>query len=404
MPTDVVANDLVTLLATHADAVAAALAAATKALANTLDDLKEEGPYDETFALRFVLSNMKEGPNVTADNLIKTIKWRRENASWLTATKNEDFNAIERFVAAGYHGATHEGNPLYIVRAGISNAVALMDACKEEDVVRWMLWKREQGFQTCDRLTRETGTMHRMLVVNDLNHVSLVSGQDPRFRAVLAKVSKMSEVYYPQLLGRSVLINVPRLFSALFSAFKLILSKKMLAKIAICPGRTLTEDISRCPFASKVVNLDTLPTFLGGRCRCKPGCISEVPNDQTENVCRVGGDGMSLCKVAARDKHDVYLEVDAGDKVGYSLQVEERGVEISVVLKDEDGGELTLVQPRKHKAEDGLHEGVVACPTKGTLVLHFDNTYSYFREKSIRYSASVLSVTGNADDDADAEG
>jgi hypothetical protein len=42
--------------------------------------------------------------------------------------------------------------------------------------------------------------------------------------------------------------------------------------VAICPGDTLKGDISKCPFA-KLINLQTLPSFLGGECRCKGGCI-----------------------------------------------------------------------------------------------------------------------------------
>ena len=295
---------------------------------------------------------------------------------------------IERYVVADYRRETKEGSPLYIVRAGVSNTAALIESCKEEDIVRWMLWRRELGFQKCDRLTRETGKMHRMTVVNDLNHLSLLNGQDKRFRAVLSKTSKLSEVYYPQLLGKAVLINLPRVFSAIFAGFKLVMSKRLLAKITLCPGITLSEDVARCPFASKHLNLDDLPTFLGGRCRCKPGCVSGVPNDQTEHVCRRGGDGMAQCTVAARDKHDVFVEVDAGDGVRHSVVVEERGVEVSVVLREADGGERTLAQPVKVKAEDGVYEGAVKAPGKGTVILRFDNTYSWLNPKRIRYACS----------------
>ena len=170
---------------------------------------------------------------------------------------------------------------------------------------------------------------------------------------------------------------------------------KARSKVALCPGDTLgKEGIGRCPFA-KLIDLNTLPSFLGGQCRCKGGCICHTPNEQSTQVARAGADGMTSAAVAARDKLEVFVGVDAGDRVVWQVQVEARGVEVSVVLRS--GGSstarpTTLVAPFKHKAADGRREDMVTAPAKGTLVVVFDNSSSYLNSKSIKYRIETLTA------------
>ncbi len=96
-----------------------------------------------------------------------------------------------------------------------------------------MLYIREQGFLKCDKLTRKTGYLTKLITCNDLHYVSLINGNDSRFQAVLQKTSHLSEIYYPQLLGRAVLLNMPRFFSAIFSAMKGLMPAKMQEKVLL---------------------------------------------------------------------------------------------------------------------------------------------------------------------------
>ena len=352
-------------------------------------------PYDDIWALRFVLSHPEDAEAVAAAKA--NIAWRREKAEMLQAARKGErlprFEAIERLVVADYHGSTVSGAPMYLIRAGITNPTAMMDEIPRDTVVDFMMYRKEIGFAKCDRITRRTRVLIKLVTVNDLNHVSLLGGTDKRFQAVLGESSKLSEIHYPQLLDRAVLINVPYIFSAIWSVLKNVLSAKARSKVAICPGDTRKGDISKCPFA-KLVNLETLPSFLGGRCRCKGGCICGTPNDQTTLMGKQDSDGMTVATVAARDKLEVFQDVDPGEKVVWQLQVESQGVEVTVSLRE--GGlnsatPLTLVPKFKHKAEEGLKEDMVMAPSKGTLIFTFDNSYSYINAKSIKYRVESIS-------------
>ena len=390
-------RDLDTLLSgPNAGRIAALLDAVSGEipLSSSSSDDEDAHKYDDIWALRFVLSHPKDADAVVAAKA--NIAWRKEKAEMLEAARKgvrlKRFEAIERYVAADYHGTTNSGAPMYIIRAGISNTRAMMDSISHDDVMDFMMYRKEIGFVKCDRLTRETRVLVKLVTVNDLNHVSLLAGTDKRFQAVLGESSKLSETHYPQLLDRAVLINVPYIFSAIWSVMKSLLSAKTRSKVAICPGDTLNSDISKCPFA-KLINLNTLPSFLGGQCRCKQGCICGTPNDQTTLVAVQDSDGTTMANVAARDKLEVYKDVDPGDKVVWQLEVESQGVEVTVSLREggvNSGTPLTLVPKFKHKAEQGMKEDMIVAPSKGTLVFTFDNSYSYINSKSIKYRIEAV--------------
>lgn len=356
----------------------------------------EGTPYDDIWALRFCLSHDEDDEALATAR--KTLSWRKEHAEMLEkAAKRErvkKFASIERFVAADYHGEDKRGNPVYCIRAGISNPSAMMDAHTKDEVLMFMMYRKEIGFLIADERTRRTRKLHKLITVNDLNHVSLMAGTDKRFQKVLGESSKMSETLYPQLLDRAVLINVPYIFSVIWSMVRGLISAKTKAKVAICPGDTLKGDVSKCPFA-KHVKMETIPTFMGGTCRCSPGCICGVPNDQKTMVARKDGDGLIAANVAARDKLLAYVEVSRGDKVAWHLQVEEQGVELDVVLRERginSGTPMTVVKRFKHKSGAGVKSEVLESPGDGTLVFTFNNEYSYFNSKNIKYKCENITA------------
>ena len=177
-----------------------------------------------------------------------------------------DFNALTKFVIAEeWHAPLLGLHPLFIVRAGLSNTKQLMETVTPETVMKYMLFKRECIYLKLDKATRETGKIVKSYTVNDLNFVSLSGMQDKRFSKALggrlrsvslppinestkyspacwcsAGASAMSEKMYPQMLEAAVLINVPRIFSAIFALFKNFLPKRTLEKIKVGSASALS--------------------------------------------------------------------------------------------------------------------------------------------------------------------
>ena len=364
-------------------------------------------PYDDIWALRFVLSHPEDADAARA--AAETLRWRAEMQEMLAAAAAgkslKRFESLERLVVAQYHGETSTGTPLYIIRAGISNTVALTNAHTHEEMVEFMMYRKELGFLLCDAMTRKTRKLTKLVTVNDLSHVSLLAGTDKRFTAVLGAASKLSETLYPQLLDRAVLINVPYIFGAIWSIIKGLMSANTRAKVAVCGSSdTRKGDISKCPFA-KLINLHTVPSFLGGGCRCVGGCVSGVSNEQTAMVGMSDPeDGLTPATIAARDKLRVFADVEAGDKVACYVRIEQRGVECRRAAageRRETGGDGAACEVQAQERPRRVEE-IIDVSQKGTLVLELNNEYSLLNSKSVKYRVAVLEASDAKSESNDA--
>jgi hypothetical protein len=70
------------------------------------------------------------------------------------------------------------------VESGGPFSSAMVDEIPKADVVDFMMYRKEIGFAKCDRITRATRVLTKLVTVNDLNHVSLLAGTDKRFQMV----------------------------------------------------------------------------------------------------------------------------------------------------------------------------------------------------------------------------
>ena len=183
---------------------------------------------------------------------------------------------------SGFHAGARGGEPLFVVRSGVSNPGAVMAQLSHEQVVDFLLFSREQAFLQCDRETRQRRRLVKMVTVIHMEHAS--ANVDRRFFQCLAASGKIAEFVYPQQLMRSVMFRPPSFFFALFALFKPLMSAKQLEKNAVCPGRVAGGSAASCPFASKHFDVAALPTILGGECTCAAagGCFCGVANTVTE--------------------------------------------------------------------------------------------------------------------------
>lgn len=173
------------------------------------DVITEE--QDDIWLLRYVLSN-KTGKDAEEPARF-TIKYRKDNAEMISLLKRggsvPNCKTIEKYFAAGEHGLTNSGEPIFYVRLGLSNTTALMDSCSYEEIFNYMVLNRELTLINCDKLTRKERRLVKAVTILDFQGFSLTKGNDPRFAKLMGASSKVSEKMFPQLLGRNILLNTP---------------------------------------------------------------------------------------------------------------------------------------------------------------------------------------------------
>jgi len=387
------------LLATHAAAIAALRAEVSAAIAASAFT------WDDVALLRYVLS-FADAPAKAADAIRSCVEWRSANAAMLAdaaAGRPPPFAAeLEPFMVSAPHGTGKEGEQLFVVRAGISNPAGAMAVATPAQLTSFLMFWKEVAHIHCDRETRARRKLVKQVVVVDLANASLANNDRSYFK-VLAESGKLSEIVYPQLLGKAVVIHPPAFLATVMAVFRPLMSKKQLDKQAFCPGRTAARpSASACPYASRIFDVASLPSFLGGECTCvvKGGCVCARPNAETKPV-PAGGRAAPIV-VGARAHHDVLVAArTAGATLSYAFTLEDKGIELSAWLTPDQGGaDVPLVPARKHKAEDGRVAGEVVVPAAGTVTLRFDNSYSWLQSKTVRVERAVVEPAGGAPDAA----
>ncbi|KAJ1531293.1 hypothetical protein HK096_007123 [Nowakowskiella sp. JEL0078] len=247
-----------------------------------------EGRIDELFILRYILSS---GPGATAETNLRTaIKWRIENAALLKGiregTSNSPFHEqVAPKIICGIHKQFIDGSPVFIIRSGKVNQSVLFESNTVEQISEWFLFETEKMFDLIDKKSKETGTLIQNVRITDVAGASILNS-DLRFIRSQSELGKKADIYYPELLGKAVVINHCmnfvlinlsfEIFSTLASTIDFVIEtiKKFaptgkLEKFQFCKRKATDNDISKCPFASQYIYKEDLPAYLGGSCDCR---------------------------------------------------------------------------------------------------------------------------------------
>ncbi|KAI9329093.1 CRAL-TRIO domain-containing protein [Obelidium mucronatum] len=367
-----------------------------------LGTLLEPSKHSDLWLLRFLLSN--KSIEEAQESITFTIAWFKEHQqaidTVLAGGKCPFEDDILRFQVIGDHKKTSHGEPMFFVRVGLCNNTALMNTVAYEHVLNFMIFSRLRTVVEIERASQETQTLVKAVSVIDLQHFNPARGNDMRFFRVLGESSKLSEKMFPQFLGRSIMVNAPSpLVWAFNSILKPLLSKKTAEKTVFCPGKTSGKSIVACPYLSRYLVLENIPSFLGGTCNCKGGCIGGVPNSQTSPITGVSESGMVSINVAARSVETVEIPLVKGTQIRYEFKVSEKQqIKTSVLFRktaENDTGEegksaIDVVAKRSIEEKDGVISGSFVAPEDGVFVKSFDNSYSWLRSKTVWYKIDYL--------------
>ncbi|KDO35419.1 hypothetical protein SPRG_00267 [Saprolegnia parasitica CBS 223.65] len=384
-------GDVDALLVAHAESIAAVRTLVRDVLTPDFDD--------DIWLMRFVMSN--GSPAACEEPIRATIHWRTERAEILgrirAGAKAPWHDEITKYQVVGDHKYTARGEPLFYVRVGLCNAKSLLRNVAYNDILEYMLLSRESMVAYLEATTRATRRLVKGINVLDFAGFSLTTKSDPRFTKLLGECSQLAETMYPQMVGRSILLNTPSLLSWMFRVIKPWLNPATLANVVVCPGGTA---VASCPYLSAYLKLDDVPTFLGGRCVCDGnGCIGNIPNSQTRPLLEYDADGRATLLAAARATERIEVAVRAGRRLLYDVGVPGKPVDVAVTFRPLDAGQdgivVMLFQQRLgHTTE--LHHDAWDATSDGVVTIAFSNT-AYYGSRAVQYRTEVVVVVDTAE-------
>jgi hypothetical protein len=127
--------------------------------------------------------------------------------------------------------SSSQGDLVYCVRAGLIDDKALMGSLGSvDDLVDFFLYSKEVNALVANDRSLDKDKMLYVITVNDLNGLKLIGG-DATFRQALSAASTQANTLYPGLAGPTLLLNLPRLLSAIVKLFTPLFPKEVNARL-----------------------------------------------------------------------------------------------------------------------------------------------------------------------------
>lgn len=232
--------------------------------ADKISSLKEvaaaiasDAPEDDVFYLRYALAGADE--EEMKSRLEENVRWRSSGEGRLVcdaakvaiekATSGDDWNNDPVRAAAPYASVVNDfiteasivttssraGDLIYCIRAASIDDTALMNAISVENLAIFFLYTKEVNAAVANQRSIGSDRLVCVCTANDLSGVKVIGGS-AEFRKALSAASQRANELYPSLSGPSLLLNLPRLLTALVKIFTPLFPEEVRKKIKFARG------------------------------------------------------------------------------------------------------------------------------------------------------------------------
>jgi len=170
------------------------------------------------------------------------------------------FKPMTDHYARGYVGYDYEGRLVMVEKISHSNPHEMFKNVTEDQITEYFVNLYERLLYVIFPILsrHHNRRIDRTVLIIDLADVNILKLFDGDLKTFLKFSSKMSQDYYPELLGKSFIINAPWVFKGIWSIVKIWLDKKTTEKFVIDSGPAI-DKLGEC------MDIRILPTYLGGQ-------------------------------------------------------------------------------------------------------------------------------------------
>ncbi|KAJ4748328.1 Sec14p-like phosphatidylinositol transfer family protein [Rhynchospora pubera] len=313
-------------------------------------------------------------PKEAFDMLRKTLIWRKSQNidSILCDEKNNPNSDLDE--ACFIDGRDREGHPVcYNVLGGLSNTGLFETEEGRESLVRWRVRMMEKGI---GMLEFEPGQVVSMTQVVDLKDAPRPGKKG--VRAVLKRVVDVLQDNYPELVARTIFINVPFWYYALSAIVAPFLTQRTKSKFILSRPATTNETLL------KYISPEALPIAYGGLKR----------EGATEFSLE---DDVSEMFVKANSTETIEIPApQAGSTLVWDLSV--LGWEVNYkeefIPSDEGSYAVIIRKGKKLNSQEGLVHNSFKNNEAGKVVLTIENNSQKKKKVLYRHKAKFLPAKG----------
>ena len=267
--------------------------------------------FNKNYLQRFLRARQHD-LNKAEKMFLDHLAWRKDFGA---DTILEDFvyNERDSFLALypqGYHKVDKSGRPIYVQHLGQINLKALKNVTTEERMIKYHVQEYERAlkyiFPACSKVRGHY--ISQTLAILDLKGVGLrhLNGDVKR---ILSTITTIDQNNYPETLGKTLIINAPAVFRAIWAIVKPMLDPRTQAKIEVCPADYMKV-------LTKWIDIENIPSYLGGKSNGSliddvgpwndESIIQEIDNEIAESLESVTADQDARSDIfSSTNNHDV---------------------------------------------------------------------------------------------------
>lgn len=267
------------------------------------------------------------------------------------------------------------GRPVIFERTGKCYPKPLLRKMKPEDAVMWHLHVMELQKELCAHQSKKFGyPIKTWVVIMDMTGVSMKNFNNGGYD-VFRAITTVDQDFYPEALGKLVIINAPKIFTSLWNIVKPMLDPPLIAKIKIL-GKAYQDELL------EIIAAENLPVELGGQCKerelKKPG-----ESDEGDQV---------IVKLGRGESHENGAHTTAHESMTWEFWCNKDEITFSVEFWPTKGGEpIVVVAPSKEDAVSEAVCGVHSAGQEGDYFFKWDNSGNMMQRK-ITYVLEVVAM------------
>ncbi|CAD5205843.1 unnamed protein product [Bursaphelenchus okinawaensis] len=352
--------------------------------------------YSSATLLRWLRS--KNGKfDETAEGLKKNAVFRK---AW-------DLDTIERWTApeilekyCGYGFLSdREGNPILMSLLGNMDVEGMLRSVESKDYIKFSLAAIEKGIELCEERAKITNRpFEQMMLVFDLDHITSAHYSSKQFASSFTTLVLLFQDHYPLVLRKILILRAPEMARVAFNSMTPFLSESIQDLIEM-PSEDCWQQA-----LNQYVDLDAWPVHWGGR-MCDengdPKCPSKiryglgpVPDTYYVDKHNAMPHYDQLTTVYAGDKHLIELKVKAGTRISWQYMTDEDDIGFAIYHDSSNTAncltEMETVYPYiRFECSQVPISGSYLCEQSGRYIIEFDNYYSWFAAKMLRYNIDI---------------
>jgi len=187
----------------------------------------------------------------------------------------------------------------------------------------------------------------------------------------------INQNYYPDMLRRAYIVNVPSFFNFFWKGISLWMEPRTLAKLElIYAGQDISQELV------KVIDPTQLPACYGGtldRSIPQGGPIGAIPVQLSSKSTR------GYVEVPRSGTWEEVYKFNEGDIISWEFRTQTYDIAFSVYLMNGDEKQ-EVVPSQRYEAFKRVVTGSYAVETTGEYHFCWDNTYSWTRGKQVEFN------------------